>query len=424
MSINVLSEIDLLLSNVNVELSSVSFKMSSLPVNLRPKYLPRIGVMLSTIESLVSSSSSSSSSSSGASTCSDLSWDPDHDYYVYSEEEDNTTMNGLNDCVFDLPTSSDECVIHPPTHNDDVDVTSYSEYHCQMSPAAREVSQMFPAAVVSYMFPLANQETMTTEYVTSSMTSASVTPSMSTESLTSSMTSESVTSSITSESMTSSKTLTSSEFMTTSMTSDSNTTVDWTYYYNYQEVEEDLTTKLTKFINIAAPGAVFSIAKSRRRRRKKIIKFVHPELKDIFQHSLILFSSARSTPEAVLRPPVPLVDWSKVNSRMIKNVPDPVPCTVYGVSDDPEFYKDDPKLKTSPYSITCKFHKGQPFGTLLGHKTTCGVIPPGCDQVIHGYTWSQENYGFIIKAQFPSEMKEMGKQTVTTNSNKKFKRKK
>ena len=335
-------------------------------------------------------------------------------------------MNGLNDCVFDipassdesvidLPASSDECVIDPPTHNDDVDSASYSEYHGQMSPAAREVSQMFPASLVSYMFPVANQIIMTSKSVTSSMTS---------ESVTSSMTSESMTSSMTNESMRSSKSLTSSESMTTSMTSDSNTTVDWTYYYNYREVEEDLTTKLIKFINIAAPGDVFSITKSRRRRRKKMIKFVHPELRNIFQHSLILFSSARSTPEAVLRPPVPLVDWSKVNSRMIKNVPDPVPCTIYGVSDDPEFYKDDPKLKTSPYSITCQFHKNQPFGTRLGHKTSCGVIPPGCDQVIHGYTWSQEKCGFVIKAQFPSEMKEVDKQRVTTNSRKKFKRKK
>ena len=154
---------------------------------------------------------------------------------------------------------------------------------------------------------------------------------------------------------------------------------------------------------------------------------VSPALRVIWQNCDKIFATkdTRSTAEMSS---IPNVDWSKVNSRMIKNVPDPVPCTIYGVSDDPEFYKDDPKLKRTPYTITCQFHKSQPFGTRLGHKTTCGVIPPGCDQIIHGYTWSQENYGFVIKAQFPSEVKEMDKQTdrekVTNNPKKKFKRRK
>ena len=123
---------------------------------------------------------------------------------------------------------------------------------------------------------------------------------------------------------------------------------------------------------------------------------------------------------------IPRADWTKVNSRMIKNVPDPVPCTIYGVSDDPDFYKDDPKLKRTPYSITCQFHKHQPFGTRLGHKTTCGVIAPGCDQIIHGYTWAQDSYGFVLDAHFPSKVKEVAKdkQKISTNLNKKQRRRK
>ena len=102
---NVLSEIDLMLSQVNIELSSVSVKMSSVPVKSRPKFLPRIGIMLSTLESLVSSSTSSSSESSSA-----LSWDPDHDFYVYSEEDD--PVNDINEdySVFDYSTCGEECV--------------------------------------------------------------------------------------------------------------------------------------------------------------------------------------------------------------------------------------------------------------------------------------------------------------------------
>ena len=102
-------------------------------------------------------------------------------------------MNGLNNCVFDLPASSDEFVndlsasgdegvIDPPTRNDDVDVASYSNYHGQTSPAAREVSQMFPAVVVSYMFPASQEIIMTSKSVMSSMTSESMTSSMNSES--------------------------------------------------------------------------------------------------------------------------------------------------------------------------------------------------------------------------------------------------
>ena len=122
-------------------------------------------------------------------------------------------------------------------------------------------------------------------------------------------------------------------------------------------------------------------------------------------------------------PSIPIVDWSKVNVRMMKNLPEPVQCTLHGVSNDPEFYKDDPKLKTSPYSITCQFHKSQPFGSLLGHKTTCGVIAPGCDQILHGYTWSRDPYGFVLKAQFPSEKPKVDQRKEVSNSINKFKRK-
>ena len=151
--------------------------MSSLPVQFRPNYLPRISILLSTLESLVSTSATSSTESN---SCSDLSWDPDHDYYIYSEEDDNTFYD-LDDCVFDLPASGDErvidlsvsgdeCVIDRPTCNDDVDVASNGEYHNQMSPAAREVSQMFPAAMVSDLFPINKEMVVINESVTSSMT--------------------------------------------------------------------------------------------------------------------------------------------------------------------------------------------------------------------------------------------------------------
>ena len=149
-------------------------------------------------------------------------------------------------------------------------------------------------------------------------------------------------------------------------------------------------------------------------------KQVHPELRAAWQNCDKIFA-ARLTRTTAEVSSIPNVDWSKVNCRMIKNVPDPVPCTIFGVSDDPDFYRDYPEKATTPYCITCKFHKYQPFGTMPGHHTTCGVIPPGCDQVLHGYTWSEENRSFVLQAHFPSAKKEMIKQVVSTN--KKVKRK-
>ena len=113
MSSYVLSEIDLLLSKVNVELSNVSIKMSSVPVKSRPNYLPRIGILLSTLESLVLSSSSSSVSSSSSSN---LSWDKEYDFPVFGDDttEDDMSYDNMfcsssiiNDTAADNSTEDD-----------------------------------------------------------------------------------------------------------------------------------------------------------------------------------------------------------------------------------------------------------------------------------------------------------------------------
>ena len=301
-------------------------------------------------------------------------------------------MNVCNDFVFDLPVSrdervidlsvsGDECVIDPPTCNDDVDVASNGEYHNQMSPAAREVSQMFPAAMVSDLFPINKEMVVINESVTSSMT---------TESLMSSTTSES---------------------MTSSMTSDSNTTVEWIYYDDYVEVE-DLTTKLIKFINIAAPGAVYSMSKSRRRRRKRKMKAVHPELRILFQHCEELFSPSPAAPVPVSRPPVPLVDWSRVNSRSLGNLPQPKMFPKLGCSNDPVFY--EPVIDNNPIvRIThpAPHKKPFPFGGEFGLMTDVGVISTNkgdqmedpYNHIIHGHVWSRDQCCWVIHARFPRD---------------------
>ena len=420
MSVSVLSEIDLMLSNVNVELSSVSFKMSSLPVKIRPNYLPRIGVLLSTIESLVSSSSTSSSYY--ASSCSDLSWDSNHDYYVYSEKDDDEfdlNMNiveecdgavhsaGSEECVKDLSACGEECmidladcdqeqVIAVPTSREKcvIDDSYAAEYHSLMFPTAKQVSQMFPAVMVASMFPT-NQEII--------------------------VSSESTTSSVYSVSMR------SPESMTSSITSDSNTTVEW-IYIDYTEVEEDLTTKLIKFINIVAPGAVFSLTKSRRRRRKKIIKSIHPELRCVFLNSRDLCSpSPFSAASPVNHPPVPIVDWSKVNQRGLGNLPQPKMFPKHGCSNDPNDYApridDHGGVRVTHPS---PHQKPFPFGGEFGMMTDLGIISTNkgdhmedpYNNIIHGHVWSRELCCWVIHARFAKDNKPKSAKEGGRNSRK------
>ena len=392
------SEIDLLLSNVNVKMSEACFRMSNISVQSRSNLLPRINVLLSTLEAMVSSSFVSTSESS----CSDLSWDSEHDYYVYSEKEDfeyDPDMNcikefNLSDCgekcadyppdcgeesVNDLPDCGEERVIAASTSGEKclIDDHYSIEYHSQLFPAARAVSLMFPAAIVSAMFPT-NRETMTS--------SISATTSMSSL---------------------------SSESQMSSMTSDSNTSVEWIYDVYREVEEEDMTTKLIQFISIAAPNAVFSVAKSRRRRRKKILKFVHKELKTLFLNSLDIFVPSKPGPVPNQRPPVPVVDWSKVNNRSLGNLPTPQMFPKHGCSDDPNVYapRSDNRGAHGIIQLKTLHEKPFPFGGEFGLMTDLGIISTNkgdqmddpYNHIINGYVWSRELLCWVIHARFAKD---------------------
>ena len=409
MSVSDVSEIDLMLSSVNVKMSEACFRMSSIPVQSRSNLLPRIDILLTTLKAMVSSSSVSMSTS--VSSCSDLSWDSEHDFCVYSEDDDDFDLNmniveqlDLPDCdeerVNDSPDCDEERVNDPPDSDEErvndppdggkerVIVNPYSpKYHSSLFPAAKEVSLMFPAAIVSAMFPT-TQETMTT-----SMSS------LSTKSVTSS---EYTLYSTSSESMMSS----------TTMTSDSNTTVEW-IYVSYSEVEEDLTRKLIKFISIAAPNAKFSVAKSRRRRRRKIMKFVHKELKILFTNSLDIFIPFQPGPVPDKRPPVPIVDWSKVNNRSLGNLPTPQMFPKHGCSDDPNIYaqRSDDRGPHGIIQYGTLHEKPFPFGGEFGLMTDLGIISTNkgdqmddpYNHIIHGHVWSRELCRWVIHARYSKD---------------------
>jgi len=166
--------------------------------------------------------------------------------------------------------------------------------------------------------------------------------------------------------------------------------------------------KIVEFITILAPNNVFNIAKSRKRRRKKAAKKIHPELSCLWQHSADLFLSCPEMPTSST-PSVPRVDWEKVNKRFISNIPEPSPQPLQGCSEDPEFYEHKTGRRCQPsgavtWEIQWSKHKSSktPFGTKPGYLTDAGVISPDSNsfQVIHGYTWSPSCSQFVLHAEF------------------------
>ena len=368
MSINVVSEIDLLLSNVNIELSSVSVKMSRLPVQTRPKYLPRISILLSTLESLVSSSSGISSSGSNCSS-SNLSWDENYDFPIYNNGSDESeyedvfslhpeTVDSYNDSQEDVAAGDDDHEDVAAGDDDHEDVAGEDDREDVTGDDCDDVIE--------------DDDLRSVESPVSSSSSSDI-------------------------------------------TSDSNTTVEW-YYEDYKEVvKEDKLSRLIKFIGIAAPGAVFSVCKSRRRRRRKLMKFVHPELRSIFQHSPQIFIPSPTTPVAVPRPPVPVVDWTKVNHRSLGNLPQPQMFPKHGCSNDPNVYAERFHDRGAHGMIPIgSIHQKEkyPFGLEYGLMTNLGIIAADKSNhmddpyanIIHGHVWSREMRGWVLYARYSKDV--------------------
>ena len=83
-----------------------------------------------------------------------------------------------------------------------------------------------------------------------------------------------------------------------------------------------------------APGDVFSAKKSARRRKRRLMKNIHPELRNVFKFSPELFSPVPMASVPDVRPPVPLVDWTRVNQKGLGNLPQPQMFPKHGCSED------------------------------------------------------------------------------------------
>ena len=169
--------------------------------------------------------------------------------------------------------------------------------------------------------------------------------------------------------------------------------------------------KMTSFIKTSSPGHVFDVKKSKKRKAKKAAKMVHPVLLSLWNNVGDLFTPKVHVPKNSASN-VPVVDWHKVNSRFIANVPAPSPQPLYGCSEDPEFYEHKTGRRCQPSGAVTweiqwsKFKTSTtPFGTKPGFLTDAGVITPDSNhQLVHGYIWSPSCQQYILHASFPGEL--------------------
>ena len=141
------------------------------------------------------------------------------------------------------------------------------------------------------------------------------------------------------------------------------------------------------------------------RRKTKNRSIVPKEFSSIYHSLAALVSKVKS---AELNPPQ--VDWPNV--RFKPPLPNPVECTVYGCSVNPKTYEND---GSTPWSAA--FYRTNPFGTLLGYRTTEGVI--AVPKVpVGGYVYCTEVRQWILDASPPrGARKEVGR-TLSTKRRK------
>ena len=179
-----------------------------------------------------------------------------------------------------------------------------------------------------------------------------------------------------------------------------------------KQVELSIDNLIT-FISRIAPNDVFSMRKSRRWRKRKVMKAIHPELRSLFHHSQDLFSPAH-VPVPVVHTPLPVVDWTKVNQRSLGNLPQPQMFPKHGCSEDANIYaqRTHDRGAHGKIPIGSLFAKEKyPFGLEYGLMTDLGVISTNKGEhmedpymnIVHGHVWSRDLCRWVIHARYPED---------------------
>ena len=170
--------------------------------------------------------------------------------------------------------------------------------------------------------------------------------------------------------------------------------------------------EMLSFMSRIAPKDVFSLKKSRRRKMKKITKSVPKELRNVFKYSLDIFTPAQIPPVPDQRPPVPVVDWTRVNQRGLGSLPTPQMIPKLGCSDDPNIYAErirDHGAQRRISSGTIHAKERFPFGLEYGLMTDLGVISTNkgdhmedpYQNIVQGHVWSRDLCQWVIHAKLP-----------------------
>ena len=153
-----------------------------------------------------------------------------------------------------------------------------------------------------------------------------------------------------------------------------------------------------------APAGVYDATKAAKKRKKKAARRAERIIPDEFA---TLWSSLQRKEDDVLQQslppppcPYPKVDWSKVNERMLTNLPKPRSFPVLACSPDPAFYAPVPG---DHCSWSDPFYRENPHGTLPGYSTNHGIIAPPDHLKAHGYVNVQG--GWLLEATMGGEDK-------------------
>ena len=191
--------------------------------------------------------------------------------------------------------------------------------------------------------------------------------------------------------------------------------------------QSDIISNVLSCISRVAPANKFDplISKKRKKkaRQKKLKKVLHPDLITMWQHCSQLCAEPDVSPATPTPSPYPRVDWSRVNQRMLANLPKPERFPVHGCAQDESFFvkrqvtvAHDSVRFWSPYEEAGSY----PYGSLPGFLTQDGVIAPGGHgENVHGYVWSPDYQGWVLQATNPQKQ---NKDKAAFVFNKKFKR--
>ena len=194
--------------------------------------------------------------------------------------------------------------------------------------------------------------------------------------------------------------------------------------------DETFIDSIISLVRRIAPDLRYSKVKSDARRkrqmrkeRRKVTKSIHPDLRCLWRHMDQLLAPPAPRVEEVS--PYPRVDWTKVNTRNLANLPKPQRYAVHGCEPDPNFYEKKSVNYGSGTNYLRSDYEGAmpyPYGSLPGFRTQAGIIAPySHGEVVSGYTWSPDDEAWVLHARIKGKAPNAGSRKVNKEDKKKKK---